>query len=79
MKHSRGRFLDACACIASGQTAAAPYSLLARPFSPVATPIEWDELSTATPDKYTLRSIPRRLARKADPWQDIREHARTLS
>ena len=62
-----------------GQTAVAPYSLRARPGAPVATPIEWDELSTATPDKYTLRSIPRRLARKADPWQDIREHARTLS
>jgi bifunctional non-homologous end joining protein LigD len=61
---------------AYGQTAITPYSLRARPGAPVATPIDWSELSKTTPDKYTLHNLPRRLAQKADPWRDIRQHAR---
>jgi bifunctional non-homologous end joining protein LigD len=60
-----------------GQTAVAPYSLRARPGAPVATPIDWDELSTVTPDRYHLRNVPRRLAQKADPWRDMERHARS--
>jgi bifunctional non-homologous end joining protein LigD len=58
------------------QTAVAPYSLRARPGAPVATPIDWTELSTVTPDHYHLRNIRRRLARKTDPWQHIQHDAR---
>lgn len=61
-----------------GQTAVTPYSLRARPGAPVATPIDWDELSRATPAKYTSRTIGKRLARKDDPWRDIRRHARPI-
>jgi bifunctional non-homologous end joining protein LigD len=60
---------------AYGQTAIAPYSLRARLHAPVATPLDWAELSRATPNGYTVRNIRRRLARKADPWADISEHA----
>lgn len=58
-----------------GQTAVTPYSLRARPGASVATPIEWDELSHATPDRYGLRGLGRRLAQKADPWRDMAQHA----
>jgi bifunctional non-homologous end joining protein LigD len=60
-----------------GQTAVAPYSLRARPGAPAATPIGWDELARVTPDRYGLRNLSRRLARKADPWRDIQRHARS--
>lgn len=56
---------------AYGQTAVTPYSPRARPGAPVATPIELDELSKVRPDGYDLRSVRRRLARKADPWADL--------
>jgi bifunctional non-homologous end joining protein LigD len=61
-----------------GQTAVAPYSLRARPGAPAATPIEWDELARVAPDPYGLRNLPRRLARKQDPWRDIRRHAASV-
>jgi bifunctional non-homologous end joining protein LigD len=57
------------------QTFVAPYSLRARPGAPVATPLDWSELSKATPDGWDIRRIKQRLARKADPWHDIHEHA----
>lgn len=55
------------------QTAVAPYSVRARPGAPVATPLEWDELSRseAGPRKYTLENLFRRLDRKDDPWADM--------
>jgi bifunctional non-homologous end joining protein LigD len=60
---------------AYGQTFVAPYSLRARRGAPIATPLDWSELGRATPDRYHPRAIRRRLARKADPWAAIREHA----
>lgn len=61
-----------------GQTAVAPYSLRARPGAPVATPIEWAELTRVTPDRYTVGNVANRLAHKADPWRDIHRHARPV-
>jgi bifunctional non-homologous end joining protein LigD len=57
------------------QTFVAPYSLRARPGATVATPLDWSELSKATPGGWDIRRIKQRLARKADPWQHIHEHA----
>ena len=51
-----------------GQTAVAPYSVRARPGAPVATPIDWDELGDADPQRYTVANIMRRLGQKDDPW-----------
>ncbi len=61
-----------------GNTSIARYSLRAREQAPVATPLRWDELSTATnANRYTLHTIRRRLsALKEDPWQQY-ENART--
>ncbi len=57
------------------QTAVAPYTLRARPGAPAATPLDWDELGRVRPDRYTLSSLPRRMARKADPWAAMAEDA----
>ncbi|MHC1558083.1 non-homologous end-joining DNA ligase [Actinomycetospora sp. C-140] len=64
---------------AYGQTAVMPYSPRARPGGPTATPLDWDELGRVGPDQHDVRSIPRRLARKTDPWADLPQHARALS
>lgn len=60
-------FLDV-ARNAYGQTAVAPYSVRARPGAPVATPIDWDELGDADPQRYDIPAVRRRLAQKDDPW-----------
>lgn len=65
---------------AYAQTSVAPYSVRAKPGAPVATPIEWDELhrlpqGAAT---FTLRSVPRRLAAKGDPWKSMSRRSRSL-
>lgn len=74
----RGRtFLDV-GRNAYGQTAVMPYSPRARPGGPTATPLDWDELGRVAPDQHDVRSIPRRLARKADPWARFADHARPL-
>jgi bifunctional non-homologous end joining protein LigD len=53
------------------------YSARARPGAPVATPLNWDELSKTDtrPDRWTLRSIPDRLERAGDPWSEIQASA----
>lgn len=44
------------------QTRVAPWSLRPRPSAPAAVPIGWEELATAHPDGWDLRSIEERLA-----------------
>ena len=57
---------------AFGQTAVAPYSLRAIENTPVATPLDWSELSSLdNAQKYNLSNIFRRLAQKQDPWQNL--------
>jgi bifunctional non-homologous end joining protein LigD len=66
---------------AYGQTAAAPYTVRARPSAPVATPLDWDELADGAlgPQRYTIANLFRRLGRKSDPWGDIGQAARPLA
>lgn len=66
---------------AFGQTVVAPYAVRAHPGAPVATPLEWDELEKkrTTAQSYTLRSIPRRLSQKGDPWKGMGAHAGSLA
>jgi bifunctional non-homologous end joining protein LigD len=65
---------------AYGQTGVVPYTVRAKPGAPVATPLDWAELANPRlhSQRYTLRNIFQRLGQKADPWQDMRDHARAL-
>lgn len=75
-----GRILVDVLRNAYGHTAVAPYAVRARRRAPVATPLAWDELgdSRTVPDRWTLRTVPRRLRAAGDPWRDIARHAGTL-
>ena len=76
-----GRILVDVARNAYAQTAVPPYAVRPRPGAPVATPIDWDELSDSKlrPDRWTVKTVLRRLAAKGDPWEDIQSHARGLA
>ena len=52
-----------------GATAVAPYSLRARSGATVAAPLSWDELSPSVPpSRFTIETVPKRIARGKDPW-----------
>ncbi|WP_373055780.1 non-homologous end-joining DNA ligase [Zunongwangia sp. H14] len=62
-----------------GQTTVAPYAVRPIAGAPVATPIEWEELSSLdSSQKYTIKNIFRRMGRKEDPWKKITAKAVTL-
>ena len=63
-----------------GQTVVAPYAVRALPGAPVATPLEWDELSDPelSARAWTLRTVGERLAERGDPWAGIAGHAVAL-
>jgi bifunctional non-homologous end joining protein LigD len=76
-----GRILVDTARNTYAQTAVPPYAVRPRPGAPVATPIDWDELSDSKlrPDRWTIKSVLRRLGTKGDPWADIASYARGIS
>jgi bifunctional non-homologous end joining protein LigD len=60
-------------------TSVCAYSPRARAGAPVSMPLRWNELK-APPDRWTLLTAPRRLARLArDPWHDYWTSAQTIS
>ncbi|MEJ2010882.1 MAG: non-homologous end-joining DNA ligase [Anaerolineales bacterium] len=65
---------------AYAQTSVPPYAVRALPAAPVATPIEWDELSDhkLNSQTYSMMNIFRRLGQKSDPWIDIYDKAVSL-
>jgi bifunctional non-homologous end joining protein LigD len=60
------------------QTEVAAYGVRGLPGAPVAAPLEWSEVRTFEPGRWTVRNVFRRLARRADPWRDLDTHARPL-
>jgi bifunctional non-homologous end joining protein LigD len=62
-----------------GQTAVPAYAVRARPGAPVATPIEWSELSRVAPDGHDIGSVRRRLRRRGCPWAEVRRPAQSLA
>ena len=62
------------------QHAVAPYGVRARPAAPVAVPLHWEELDDRRlkPDRWTVRSIARRVDETGDPWKGMSRRARAL-
>jgi bifunctional non-homologous end joining protein LigD len=52
-----------------GKTVAGVYAARARPLATVSTPLDWTELSDdLDPDRFTIDSVPGRIARKGELW-----------
>jgi bifunctional non-homologous end joining protein LigD len=62
-------------------TSVAPYSVRARPKAPVATPLHLDELSESRtlPDRWTVRTVIKRIEQDGDPWERFEKGAQTLT
>jgi bifunctional non-homologous end joining protein LigD len=80
-KARRGRlFLDYLRN-AYAQTSVPPFAVRARPFAPIATPLDWSELDD--PDlnsqRFNMENINRRWEEKGDPWADFHERGQSLS
>ena len=73
-----GRVLVDAARNTYAQTAVAPYAVRAKPGAPVATPLFWEEVESAEPRGWTLRSVPGRLEERGDPWERIGSAAASL-
>ncbi|MEV0718515.1 non-homologous end-joining DNA ligase [Asanoa sp. NPDC050611] len=58
---------------AIGNTLVAPYSPRPAAGAPVSAPIHWDELEDPRlrPDKFTIRTILKRLSTEGDPFHDV--------
>jgi bifunctional non-homologous end joining protein LigD len=61
-------------------TAVGPYSTRAREGAPVATPLDWDELTPKlNPKAFDIRTVSKRLPKlKSDPWEGIANLAQKL-
>ncbi|UOQ89451.1 non-homologous end-joining DNA ligase [Agromyces endophyticus] len=53
------------------RTMAGAYSPRPLPHAPVSCPLEWSELERTDPAAHTIRTVPRRLAERGDPWADM--------
>lgn len=62
------------------QTAVAPYAVRAKAGTPVATPLDWEELDDPElrANRYTIRNVLERIERQGDPWKDIARQASSL-
>ena len=60
------------------QTEVAAYGVRGLPTAPVAVPLEWSEVRSFEPGKWTVTNVFRRLSRRADPWADLDGAARPL-
>ena len=66
---------------AYAQTVIVPYSVRPRDGAPVAAPITWDELDDpdVLPDRWTIGTMPGRLAEVGDRWEGMARRARALN
>lgn len=65
---------------AINKTLVAPYSPRPAPGAPVSAPIDWDELDDPklAPDRFTIRTMAKRLAEKGDLFRDVLDHPQKL-
>ena len=65
---------------ARSATAAAPYSLRARPNLPASAPVNWNDLGTIdAPGDLNYSTLPEFVSNSGDPWADIDRFAAILS
>lgn len=64
-----------------GAIGVAPYAVRPKDGAPVATPIDWDEVEDKklTSQRYTIKTVFKRLDKKGDPWQDFAKHNKVLT
>jgi bifunctional non-homologous end joining protein LigD len=63
---------------AKDRTVASAYSVRPTPDARVSTPLAWSEVPGCEPDAFTIDTVPDRVARLGDPWQDMDESAGSL-
>jgi len=63
---------------AKDRTVASAYSVRSRPDARVSTPLTWEEVRSARPDQFTVRSVPDRFAALGDPHAGIDDAAGSL-
>lgn len=64
---------------ARGKSIAAPYSARARPAATVSTPLTWKEVkSRVTPADFTIKTVPKRLAKRGDLFKPVLEEKCSL-
>jgi hypothetical protein len=54
------------------------WSARARPGAQVSTPFSWDELDSVDADSLTIATVPARVARDGDPWDQIDARPQSL-
>src|ERR1700704_335664 len=54
------------------------WSVRARPGAQVSTPFSWDELDDIEVDTLTMASVPARVAKEGDPWEEIDARPQSL-
>ncbi|MGJ3190002.1 non-homologous end-joining DNA ligase [Paenarthrobacter sp. FR1] len=59
---------------AKDRTVASAYSVRSRPDARVSTPLSWDEVRSARPEQFTVRTVPDRFEDLGDPHSGI-DHA----
>lgn len=66
---------------AYAHTAVAPYAVRPRPDAPVATPLHSEELDDphTRPDRWTIKTVLRRLDPDGDPWSQISREPQSIS
>src|SRR5205814_8905530 len=70
----RGRLYLDCLQNGYGKTIVAPYSLRAIDGAPVSAPLKWEEINKKLdPLKFTLRTMPARLAKVGDLFAPVFE------
>ncbi len=67
-----GRVYLDCLQNGQGKTIVAPFAVRPRPGAPVSTPLAWSEVNgRLDPRRFTIRTVPRRLARDGDPLATV--------
>ncbi|MFO7690551.1 MAG: non-homologous end-joining DNA ligase [Cryobacterium sp.] len=61
------------------RTMAGAYSPRPLPHAPVSCPLHWPELDQADPARFTIATVPERLRRGGDPWEQLHDRPGTIN